>query len=94
METRKLGIFHLRVFESIAHVHIQDERRAKLDDKSKKFIFISYDNNSKGYKLYNLNNRKIMINRDVIFFNEEQEWDFGSNTDDSTFIPMKKININ
>lgn len=94
METRKPGIFHLQVFESIAHIHIQDKRRAKLDEKRKKFIFINYDNNSKGYKLYNPNNRKIMINRGVIFFNEEQEWDFGSNTDDSTCIPVKKINRN
>ena len=31
---RKLGISHLRVFESKAHVHIPDEQRSKLDDKS------------------------------------------------------------
>ena len=50
---RKLGIFHLRVFESIAHVHVSNERRTKLDDKSERFIFIGYDSSSKGYKLYN-----------------------------------------
>ncbi|KAH9650220.1 hypothetical protein KPL70_026283 [Citrus sinensis] len=57
---RKPGIIHLRVFGSIAHVHVPDESRAKLDDKSEKFIFIGYDNNSKGYKLYNPNNGKII----------------------------------
>ena len=30
---RKPGISHLRVFGSIAYVHVLDERRAKLDDK-------------------------------------------------------------
>ncbi|KAH9659148.1 hypothetical protein KPL70_023755 [Citrus sinensis] len=74
---RKPGITHLRVFGSIAHVHVPDESRAKMDDKSEKFIFIGYDNNSKGYKLYNPNNRKIVISRDVIF-DEKGEWDFGS----------------
>ncbi|KAH9697695.1 hypothetical protein KPL71_023716 [Citrus sinensis] len=69
---RKLGITHLRVFESIAHVHVPDKSRAKLDDKSEKFIFIGYDNNPKGYKLYNPNNGKIMINRDVVFDEEEE----------------------
>ncbi|KAH9726094.1 hypothetical protein KPL70_008130 [Citrus sinensis] len=59
---RKPGITHLRVFGSIAHVHVPDESRTKLDDKSEKFIFIGYDNNSKGYKLYNPNNGKIPVN--------------------------------
>ena len=58
---RKPGISHLRVFGSIAHVHVLDERRNKLDDKIENFIFIFYDVNSKGYKLYNLNNKKIVI---------------------------------
>jgi len=46
---RKLGIFHLRVFGSIAHVHVLDRRREKLDDKSERFIFIYYDSSSNGY---------------------------------------------
>ncbi|PKU59391.1 Retrovirus-related Pol polyprotein from transposon TNT 1-94 [Dendrobium catenatum] len=49
-------------------------KRSKLDDKSEKFIFIGYDNNSKGYKLYNPNIGKTIISRDVIF-DEEGEWD-------------------
>ena len=59
---RKPSISHLRVFRSIAHVHVPDEQRSKLDDKSQKYIFIGYDANSKGYKLYNLNTRKTIIN--------------------------------
>jgi len=31
---RKLCISHLRVFGSVAHVHISDEKRAKLDEQS------------------------------------------------------------
>ena len=58
---RKSGISHLRVFGCIAHVHVPDERRAKLDDKSERFIFIGYDLSSKGYKLYNPNNKKMII---------------------------------
>ncbi|KAH9735937.1 hypothetical protein KPL71_017913 [Citrus sinensis] len=86
---RKPGITHLRVFGSIAHVHVPDESRAKLDDKSEKFIFIGYDNNSKGYKLYNPNNGKIVISRDVVF-DEEGEWDFGSGVDDFNFFPIEE----
>ncbi|CAJ2657878.1 unnamed protein product [Trifolium pratense] len=69
---RKPGISHLRVFGSIAHAHIPDEKRSKLDDKSEKYIFIGYDANSKGYKLYNPDTGKTIISRNVIF-NEEGE---------------------
>lgn len=77
-----------RVFGSIAHVHIPDERRDKLDNKSEKFIFISYDNNFKRYKLYNPNKEKTVINRDIIF--NKGEWYFGSNTNDFNFYPFEK----
>ena len=72
---RKPGIAHLRVFGSVAHVHVPDEKRSKLDDKSEKYIFIGYDTNSKGYKLYNPSTKKTIISRDVIF-DEEGEWDW------------------
>ncbi|KAE8728448.1 hypothetical protein F3Y22_tig00004355pilonHSYRG00008 [Hibiscus syriacus] len=84
---RKPEISHLRTFGSIAHVHVPDERRTKLDDKSESFIFIGYDANSKGYKLYNPNNKKFVISRDVVF-NEEGEWYFNSHTDDFNFFPQ------
>lgn len=74
---RNPSISHLRVFESVTHVHIPDERRAKLNDKSEIFIFIGYEPNPKGYKLYNPNNKKIVVSRDVVF-NEEGQWEFGT----------------
>ena len=87
MEWKKARHSHLRVFGSIAHVHVSDERRTKLDDKSESFIFIGYDSNLKGYKLYNPSNKKVVISRDVIF-DEKGEWDFGSHTNVFNFFPQ------
>ena len=83
---RKPGISHLRVFGSIAHVHVPDERRSKLDDKSEKFIFIGYDNYSKGYKMYNPNNGRTIISRDVVF-DEESTWNWKTHDEDYSFLP-------
>ena len=67
---RKANISHLRVFWSTTHVHVLDKRREKLDDKSERFMFMGYDPSSKGYKLYNPNNKKMVVSRDVEFDEE------------------------
>ena len=50
---RKLNLRHLRVFESIAYVHVPDEKQRKLDPKSEKCVLVGYSNEQKGYKCYN-----------------------------------------
>ncbi|MCF8701902.1 DDE-type integrase/transposase/recombinase, partial [Corynebacterium sp. MC-10] len=86
---RKPGISHLRVFGSKAYAHVPDETRSKLDDKSKAFIFIGYDSNSKGYKLYNPDTNNLVISRDVEF-DEEGEWDFSSHEDFNSIMPTEE----
>ena len=39
----KSDVSHLRIFGSITRVHVLDERRTKLDDRSERFIFIGYE---------------------------------------------------
>jgi len=65
----------LKVFGSIDYVHVDDQVRTKLNDKIKKIIFVSYDQKSKGYKLYNPNEENMVISRDVEF-NKELAWDW------------------
>lgn len=83
----KPSVSHLRIFGSIAYAHVPDEKRTKLDDKSEKFVFIGYDSRSKGYKLYNPSNGKIVISRDVEF-DEESEWDWSNLEEDYDFFPF------
>ena len=44
----KPNISHLRVFGSMAYMHVPEQKRTKLDDRSEKLIFIGYDSSSKG----------------------------------------------
>ena len=64
----------------MAYPHIPDERRKKLDDKSEKCIFIGYSDTTKGYKLYNPVTEKVIISRDVQFF-EDEAWDWNKKGD-------------
>ncbi|KAK3003161.1 hypothetical protein RJ639_018927 [Escallonia herrerae] len=56
-------------------MHMPDEKWSKLDDKSEKYVFIGRDSRSKGYKLYNPSNGKIVVSRDVIF-HEKNAWEW------------------
>ena len=38
----KPNVSHLKVFGSIAYVHVPDELRTKLDPKAKKCFFVGY----------------------------------------------------
>nr|GEZ60125.1 retrovirus-related Pol polyprotein from transposon TNT 1-94 [Tanacetum cinerariifolium] len=69
----KPTVSHLRVFGSIAYVHVPSQRILKLDDRSEKHVFVGYDKQSKGYKLYNPVTRKVVVSRDVEF-DEEGSW--------------------
>ena len=51
--------------------------RRKLDDRSQKCIFVGYSEEYKAYKLYTPITKKYVINKDVVF-KEEEAWD-GSN---------------
>ena len=50
---RKSTLRHVRVFGSIAYVHMPKEKRRKLDAKAEKCILIGYSDEQKNYKFYN-----------------------------------------
>lgn len=47
---------HFRVFGSEVYVHIPKQKRQKLDAKSKKCIFVGYDENQKGFRVMDESN--------------------------------------
>jgi len=67
----KPSIKHLRIFGCVCYSHIPKDERKKLDDKSKKAILLGYGENIKGYRLFNIETKKIFYSRDVIFAEQE-----------------------
>lgn len=72
----KPTVEYFRVFGCVAHVHIPDQRRTKLEDKSKMCVFFGISDESKAYKLFDPISKKIIVSRDVVF-EEERSWDWG-----------------
>lgn len=54
-------------------VHIPKEKRSKLEPKSVECIFLGYSSVSKAYRLYNNETKKIIVSRDVIFFEDKRK---------------------
>jgi hypothetical protein len=84
---RKPSLAHMRVFGCIAYAHVPDIQRRKLDKKAIKLRFIGYDSHTKGYRLFDEDNGKVVIRRDVEF----NEADFGDSIlVDSDNVTVKK----
>jgi hypothetical protein len=75
----KPSVHHFKVFGCLAFAHIPDSQRTKLDDKSIKCIHLGVSEESKAYKLYDPEKKKIIISRDVVF-EEKKGWNL-SNSD-------------
>src|ERR1044072_1093146 len=63
---KRPSVTHLRVFGSKCFVHVPEQRRRKLDDRSQTMILIVYSPTG-AYKLYDPCTRKVVFSRDVIF---------------------------
>ncbi|KAL2251589.1 UNVERIFIED_CONTAM: Retrovirus-related Pol polyprotein from transposon TNT 1-94 [Sesamum indicum] len=70
---RKPNVSHSRVFGSITYVHVPNQERLKLDDQSVKHVFVGYEYHSKGYRLFNPTNSKVVVSCNVEF-DEEGMW--------------------
>jgi hypothetical protein len=65
---KKPNVNHFRVFGCVAYVHVVDQKRQKLDPKSELCIFVGYSEQSKAYMLYNPLSNRIVVSRDIIFY--------------------------
>jgi hypothetical protein len=63
----KPSVAHMKVFGCIAYAHVPKENRRKLDDKSVKCIFIGYNIETRSYRLFDPQAKKVIIRKDVVF---------------------------
>ena len=79
--SKKPNLKHVRVFGCKAMVHVPDEKRSKFSPKSRECIFVGYCNDAKGYRLFDAATSKIIVCRDVVFFEtDDNNFNLGDNT--------------
>lgn len=85
-----VNISHLKVFGYISYVHVNTEKRDKLDIKLKKCFFIGYDTDEFGYKFWSKKDRKIIKTKDVVF-NEKKIYQDKDDLDNVGELVKEKI---
>ena len=78
---KKPKVNHLRVFGSDAYAHVPRDKRAKFNTKTRKCIMVGYGNVTKGYRLYDAIEGKIIYSHDVQF--NEKAKECPQNTEDT-----------
>jgi transposase InsO family protein len=68
----KPSVDHFRVFGCIAHAHVPEARRTKLDNRSSTCVLLGVSEESKGYRLFDPVAKKVVVSRDVIFEEEKK----------------------
>ena len=63
----KPDVSFLRVFGCSAYAHIPKAERRKLDSKARKCVMLGYGTSQKGYRLYDIEQMKVVHSRDVVF---------------------------
>ena len=64
---KKPFLKHLRVFGSLAFVHVPKEKRKKLDCRATPGIFVGYSMSTKQYHVYDTLAKTLHRSRDVVF---------------------------
>ena len=66
-------IQHFRVFGSPCFALIPRQQRNKLGARNRKCLFLGYSNTSRAYRLYDEENKKFIVSRDVVFLEFDKD---------------------
>ena len=75
-------------FGCIAHVHIPDVKRTKLQDKSFACVLLGVSEEFKACRLFDPMAKKIVISRDVVF-EEEKSWNWDKSYEEQVLIDLE-----
>jgi transposase InsO family protein len=75
---KKSAVHHLKTFGRIVYVRNTKPHLQKLEDRGRKMIFVGYEHDTKAFRAYDPETRRVHVSRDVVFDDEAQwSWDDG-----------------
>jgi hypothetical protein len=80
---KKPAVHHLKTFGCIVYVKNTMPHLKKMEDRSRKMIFVGYERGSKAYRAYDPVAKRVHVTRDVVF-DEAAQWDWSGGSEAST----------
>ena len=62
---------HLKVFSYLAYVPVAKDKRENLDPKTRPCIFLGYGDDEFDYRVWSLEEKKVIRSRDIVFIEEK-----------------------
>lgn len=94
IHTRKPDYDMLKCYGCLCFASTLKANRSKFDARANPYVFIGYASRQKGYKLYNLKTKTVLVSRDVIF--QERFFPYQYKADPTAihqfFLPCDSIN--
>lgn len=82
LKGRKPTVKHIKVFGCVAHAKAVKPNQRKLKDRSLPMVYLGIEEGSKGCRLYDPQNNKVVISKDN-HFKEDRVWDWSDYTTSS-----------
>ena len=89
---KKPDYTHLKVFGCLCFVSTLNKDRKKFMQRAQKGVFIDYYPGKKGYKVYNLETKNVIVSKDVVFYEHHFPYQYskkkeGINLTKQIFLP-------
>jgi hypothetical protein len=83
----KPNISNLRIFGSTVFVYDTKPRKRKLDSRSRKCLYLSTNDRTKGFRCYDVMTRRVLVSKDVKFIEDSPPTEIFSEPADLTDLP-------